>query len=224
MKKIFFCLLILISSKNLEAEDNTITKKAGAESKKYYKIDSKFLKYLDGVTNRMDGPAIGEVIQVKKLIQDLENGILESKVVGGKVKKELIVFQGTNYTINQLCAMEDQINNDSSKKEELKHCLKQVRHSFIQATIKFMKRIEPAKPIVIKIMEESFRVRSVNQKDTVMIEWANTNGNEEAVFNDRIKTFKEFRKFLNQVSNFLGDLLKSCPEGFKQYMKDNKKS
>lgn len=234
MKKILSLLLVVSITKNSFCNDlkgpNKINRKQEA---KYFKLESNFLKYLDGVTNRMDGPAIGEVIQVRKLIQDLKNGILSSKVAGGgKTKYEYIIFQNKKTNITQLCTIENQILKQYNDEpdfavkaainvqiEELKNCLKQVKHSFIQSTIQFMKRIEPAKPIVVKIMEESCRIRRIAKNDTVILDWSNTNGNEEAVLNDRIKSFPEFSKFLNQVNNFLGDLLKSCPKGFDQYLK-----
>lgn len=221
MKKFFIFSLALLSSIII-----------GNENHKYYKLSSKYLKYLDGVTNRLDGGSIAEMIQVRKMIQDLKkDGCLNTKT------NERIDYMGkqssTEFLAKHEVQLKKQLNNetDSAKIEsinsELKSlasCLKQAKTSFIKSTVSFMRRIEGTKKIVINIMEESCKIRNINKEDTVMFEWANTeSGAEEAVFNEKIRSFKEFDRFLDHVFGFLGDLLKSCPKGFKQYQQKQKR-
>ena len=84
-----------------------------------------------------------------------------------------------------------------------------------------MRRLEGTKRLVLKLIEQSCAHHNISPKDTILMEWANTTGNEEVIFNSRIKSFKEFDIFLDHVSTFLGDLSKSCPKGLEQY-KENK--
>jgi len=222
MKKSFIFSLLLLISPNIKSEDKK------AEERKYIKLENSKILLLDGVSGCLDGNAIEEILLVRKKVEEEKIGILDVKT---KRRKGKCLYCGQNYGTAALMKIEEQlksqinIEKDEKKKKEhlvkletLTTCLKQARQNFIKATIKFMERIEPTKGHVIKLIEESCKKRNIAANNTVMLEWANTRpGNEEAIFNDKVKNFREFDKFLNQVFNFLGDLLKSCPKGREQF-------
>jgi len=183
----------------------------------FYKLENAAIHFLDGVTRALDGGSIGEMLEVRKKIEDLKLGIKDPAT---KTYKGLYSYFGQPCTTGMLVKIEEALLNNpesnSPKPAELNKCFKQIKHDFIKLTLPFMERMKPVKPFVLKLIKESCDKRDL--KETVLNVWGNTNGNEEAMFNENMKTIREFDKFLEDVSNFIGDLLKSTPKGRKQYI------
>lgn len=200
MKKSFIFTITLLLSYNL----NILTK----PKKPYHKLHSEVIEFLDGQAGSLDGNAILEIQQVRKRIVELrESGVKDPKT------NKFLQYKGSACAIEKIAIHETSIPNCP----ELRNCLMQAKEIFISLTLPFMKRIQGAKHMIIQLMKESCKLRKIKESETILLEWGNTKGNEREVFNAKIKTFKEFDKFLNHVSDFLGDLAQSCPKGLKQY-------
>lgn len=193
-------------------------KPAGHESKKYIKLKNPVIHFLDGVHGCLDANAIADMFSIKKKIQDLKYGIHDKKTDTYHGK---FTYMNQPASISMLIKFEEEIEknpnqpNAEQKKHDLDKCLKEARTDFIQATLYFMDKIKGAKGLVMKLITESCVERGI--KHTLLLEWANTNGNEEAYFNSKIKTIKEFDIFLTHVTDFLGDLITSCEIGFAEF-------
>lgn len=230
MKKNLIILTLLVSFNLYSKQKEETGEQKRKPTEKYVKLENIVIKYLDGVTNCLDGDAIEEILIVRKQIEEEKLGILDPRT---KTRTGKCMYEGKHCSYISLIKVEDVIKNQLNvqedgklkkelqiRSEELNKCLKQAKDHFINSTLGFMKRIEGTKAFVVKLIEESCKKRNINPKDTILLEWANTNGNEQMVLNEKIKNFKDLDKFLNQVFNFLGDLLKSCPKGFQQYKKN----
>jgi hypothetical protein len=90
------------------------------------------------------------------------------------------------------------------------------KNDFIETTKHFMKGIEPAKKLLLSLMDEFCERR--NRLDSVILTWTHAkNGNEAEVFDHAIKNFADFDLFLQDLTFFLKDLINSCPKAREQY-------
>ena len=211
-------LMILLCFTQKIITETPNNKPTGHEAKKYIKLKNPVIHFLDGVHGCLDGNAIADMFSIKKKIQDLQHGIFDKKTNSHRGK---FTYMNQPASITMLLKYEEELEKnpeqpDKQKMEnDLNRCLKEARTDFIQATLYFMDKIKGTKGLVMKLITESCVERGI--KHTLLLEWANTNGNEEAYFNSKIKTIKEFDIFLTHVTDFLGDLIKSCGIGFAQF-------
>jgi hypothetical protein len=71
-------------------------------------------------------------------------------------------------------------------------------------------------------MRESCERRGVPNR--FMLRWADTPfGEEEASFEKNMKNFTELHRFVNELLNFMSDMIESCPKGYSQYLEIIKK-
>lgn len=217
MKKNISCFVILLLfSTSTFIKTNNEPKNT---KKTYIKLKNESLQLLDGIQGCLDGNAIIDMFNIKKQILSLKAGTLLDPSGNGKVLSNL-TYEGKNHTLETLIKEEEIAKkspnlNTPRKKAELEKNLKDCKTNFIKATVHFMDQIRSAKGLVMNLIHESCDKRNIKQ--TLLMEWANTNGNEEVVFNSKIKSLKEFDTFLIHVSDFLGDLIVSCEKGFAQY-------
>ncbi len=210
-KKLLFVVLILISNNNCEEK----------KGHSYIKLEHEALKYLDGVTGCLDGNAIVDMFDIKKQILQLKDGILLDPTPKrtGKVVGHLI-FQGKVTSLKTLIHNEELLANSNSvsnelKKIEIEKCLKEAKTNFIQSSMTFVNKIRGAKELVMNLIKESCEKRNI--KHSLLTEWTNTNGNEDTVFNAKVKNVKDFDIFLTHVTDFIGDLIYSCKKGFAEF-------
>ncbi len=162
---------------------------------------------LDGVTYMIDGVAIHDILIVIKKIQNMLIGQKTNNSASGNYE-----FLGKKLSIEQL--MDAEVN--FSEHPELEQALHTAKHDFIETTKSFMSGIEPAKRLILDLIEEFCERRS--RHDSLILSWSNAkHGNEAEIFNKNVTSFKQFGIFLNDLTLFLKDLIHSCPKACKQY-------
>lgn len=183
------------------------------QKQKYFKLESDYFKFLDGVPNCFDKGAIWEMQYLRSVAHNLrEKGILDPKT------KERLMLNNIPHSISELIVVEEK--NDINDIPKLKECLKKAKNAYIKLTENIRKRIGKVRKVFGEIIKESCDKRNIKLEDSLLLEWADIKINEEFVFYNKIKTFKDLDIFLLQFYNFLGDMVFSCPKGYEQYKKE----
>ena len=114
--------------------------------------------------------------------------------------------------VKQLIEIEKLYPNDP----QLIATLEFAKHDFIKTTEPFIKGIEPAKKLLLSLIDEFCQRR--NRLDSVILSWTHAqSGSEAKVFNHEIQNFAKFDIFLSDLTLFLKDLIHSCPKAREQY-------
>lgn len=197
------------------------------------KFDSKLIQSLDGVARTLDGTAIKAQYQVSSKVTELQFGQLE-----GSVRIGIIDYKDKKLNLKQLLSEERNLvkslqengiqNNliDIYKKpqlagklkkeaEDLKQALDNAKELFIEKTFIFLDSIQHFKGPIVRLMEEFCQKR--NLQDSLLLEWANVNGNERDSLNQAAPTIWHFDRFCSDLRLFLMDLIHNCPKAKKQF-------
>ena len=195
IKKIFFLLMLLINIKSVA--DNT----------QLIMLNNPFIHLLDGVTFMLDGVAIHQMLITLRKVIHMQAGQKDgTKTIGN------YSFNNEKYSIKQLAEIEALYPNDP----QLIATLEFAKHDFIKTTEPFIKGIEPAKKLLLSLIDEFCQKR--NRPDSVILSWTHAQcGSEAKVFNHEIQDFAKFNIFLSDLTLFLKDLIHSCPKAREQY-------
>ena len=173
------------------------------------------IKLIDGMRIGVDGEKIGFMLKIRLRIKTMQYG---TKIAPNVFKGEYI-FQNKPYSINELVHVESKFKTahdaDPKKITELSAVLADAKQDFVKEIMSFMETARGMKKHITKLIDESCKRR--DRKDSELRRWgAAKEGHEEKQFNDDIKDFKTFDAFCTDLSNFLEDLIHSCPKGRKQ--------
>lgn len=170
-------------------------------------LTNPIIKSIDGVPYMLDGEAIMKIVGILRNIVSIHNG---QKTNGGQIgnyeyKHELM-------SVAQLAQQEELDPNN----KQLKQILIIAKNDFIKITKPFINDIEPAKRLVLSLLQEYCDRR--NRKDSMILLWAQAKrGREIQIFNTSIQSLRELDTFLKDLTLFLKDLINSCPKACEQY-------
>ncbi|HRN78562.1 MAG TPA: hypothetical protein PLU71_04935 [Candidatus Dependentiae bacterium] len=174
------------------------------------------------VLKLFDGTAFGINADIIELI-GLVRREINTMLVGNKTKNESYVgiytYEGKQYTITELAALEQDTRSlgNTHRSRTIHELLDQVKKEFIAKVEPFMERARSTKHQMLILIEESTNKR--NKKDNFLLKWADApEGHEEAVFLKEIKSFTALVAFAQDLLDFLGDLVRSCPKGRAQFV------
>lgn len=106
---------------------------------------------------------------------------------------------------------------------ELNEVLARVKLDFENSVAKFIEQASGVKQMLVQLIKESCERR--NRKNSLLLTWAEApEGHETIIFNSDIQSFKEFNLFCQDLLNYLGDLVESCPKARKQFQEQNAKA
>lgn len=166
---------------------------------------------IDGMTIGINGQKIGFMLQIRRKIQIMQYG---TKITDNPpVLQGTYTFESKLYSIHELAQLESEKNIVDS--DELKQVLMIAKKEFVKEIMSFMGMARDFKNYITRLIDESCKRR--NRKNSELRRWsAAKDGSEEKQFHEDIQDFKTFNLFCTDLSNFLEDLVHSCPKGQKQ--------
>ena len=138
-------------------------------------------------------------------------------------RKGKYCFNAIYHSIESLAQCEKELNAIIKKTSgelllelELQEILTLAKADFIVLSNKFIESGRGSKNIMTILIEEDCRKR--NRLNSHLLEWAKTkDGQESTMFEKRITNFVDYYNFLTDLSNFLLDLIHSCPKAELQF-------
>lgn len=188
-----------------------------------YKLKSPVLKLIDGVPGIMDEHTIHKTLYIGQEVTKFMHGITDKKT---KEKLPQHKFNNHLYTLKQLVKIEKeylskysnlkQTNSSQYKKtmEPLKESLKVAKTNFQRITDPFLKDARGSKQQMVELIKESCKLR--NRMTSKLLTWSESS--ERDSFNKNIKTFHDLDVFCLDLTNFLKDLINSCPKAYKKFL------
>lgn len=201
-KKItIFCLSLLMAPCFLSAN--------AARAVKETILTSSLLNLIDGVSFGVNEKKIHAMIIIRGDIQHILYGSLK-----GNSRVGLFTVNNQLYSVKQLFDAEK--NNTLSK---------QALHTgLISAKKYFSKKIEPflelahgSKPEMLILIKESLRLHG--RKNSILHMWAKEpEGDDMVGFEREVQSVESLYIFLNDLLNFIDDLISSTPKACAQYL------
>lgn len=187
-------LCLLISINFIYSKDNGI------------KLNSPILAVIDGLSGVLDEHTIHKTLYVRQELMKLQYGILDKN----KKRQPQHLFQGRLYTLKQLVKLEKE---NPKLNQELSKVLNKIREDFIKITAPFIAESRGAKPQMMILITESCKAR--NRMNSLLLHWQEDNEKENLM--KTANTIKIFDTFCTDLTNFLKDLVKSCPKAFNKF-------
>ncbi len=188
-------------------------------------IHHESINIIDGFPGGLDGPAVAGLIHFIKELKKLQLGERKSRNAPRQGK---YLFEDKKHTLTELAEIEQTIEkqyahgaiNQKSydlKKKKLNEVLKIVKKDFIDVSIPSLDQAQGSKEIVVELIEYWTKIN--NRSDSFMLEWGREEeGQEIAIFQERVQSFTMFDQFCTDLTLFNEDLIESCPRGFRQFL------
>jgi hypothetical protein len=207
MNRLYIYLGVLLLIPTLNAADTGIRLTAPA------------LKYIDGVAGFVDKYKVGKMIWLGHQLGQLQLGIYNSKT---QKREPQFTYNGQLYTLQQLVKLEEKIGTNST----LTQLLAVGKSSFEQFSGSFFKEARGSEQYMYDLIRESCQKRK--RTDSLLILWSKSmldnskagrwyDGIEYEVLRQQVTSIKKLYNFCNDLTNFLKDLVRSCPKALHQY-------
>lgn len=200
-------------SANVNASEHTEQTKKHKNLGEHNEQVKNLLALLDG--NIINAEIIKVMIEAGKGIQNIQLG--EHDPLNRNHRIGRYPFKGVTgteqyFSVAQLAKIEQDFVGDP----ELNQLLIQAKSEFEGSVAKFMGRARGVKEVLVKLIEESCKCHS--RHNSLLLAWANApEEHEMLVFHTDIQSFKALNDFCQDLMNYLGDLMTSCPKAMKQF-------
>lgn len=179
---------------------------------RYFKLKAQLLEALDGKTGIFDGKTIGMIGGNIRQSKSIRGTRIDEN---GKLYPGLYNWRNRAVGTVELAKIESAATDESSK-AELKKLLEVVKQDFIDFNKPFISQIQGVKDKILEVMRDSCEQRQI--KKSYLLQWADTReGEEESEFRRNIQSFHDMDSLLEELCNFMFDLVNSCPKGLAQY-------
>ncbi len=183
---------------------------------RYFKLKAPIIAALDGLPGMFDGKTIGMIGGNARQFRMMRGTRVDEKGVPYPGPYEL---RGRKYGTQNLAKLEHEHAADAELQVELQKLLGGAKTDFTEWNRPFMTQIQGIKDKILELMHDSCRQRQIPTKDSFLLKWANTReGDEEIEFRRDINSFNDLDRLLEELCNFMFDLINSCPKGFAQYV------
>lgn len=174
------------------------------------------IKQLDGKSYGFSGARIGGMIHIQ---MQLFNMLYGKRPKEGTVRVGLFEFQGKLCTIIDLMKIEaETTTNDTQKKEELTAVLSKAKSMYVNTVKPFVDQSYGVKAQTTLMIDEW--ITKTGRQDSPLQDWAQTEeGKEFDLFNEDVSSFSRLVAHCTDLIHFFDSLIKSCPEGMKQFEK-----
>ncbi len=184
-----------------------------SSTKNRIKLENNILHKLDGLRLGINSQSIRDMLVILSLVSNMRYGKLDKKT---KIRTGMFVWKDKFVTIKDLAKIETLENFTNEELTELDRILRVARATFINFTSKFSQKTRYIKPFLLDLMNESCNKRDI--KNSFLMSWGKTNpDNEEAVFNDGIRSFSDLDLFFKHLNMYMKDLIYSCPKAWGQF-------
>ncbi len=208
-KNIFLSLSLLIVPMNyvLTLNDTII------RGEKHILLESKALEFFDGTSIGVNANTLEMIGLIRREI----NKVLIGERQQDGTYRGLYEFGGKRYSVKQLAELEQQKNLPPEQAEDLHNVFKIAREDIKKNFRPFMASARNTKHHMVKLVEESCRKR--DKMDSFLLNWAEQKvGHEEEGFDLYISDAAKLSSFCVDLLNFLGDLVRSCPNAQKLFV------
>ncbi len=195
-------------SANVNAGEHTEQTKKHKNLGEHNEQVKNLLALLDG--NIINAEIVKVMIEAGKGIQNVQHGDHDPLNRNHRIGR--YSFRGQPFTVAQLAELEKNFVGD----QELNQLLIQAKAEFEGSVARFMGRARGVKEILVKLIEESCKCH--NRHNSLLLAWATApEEHEMLVFHTDIQSFKALNDFCQDLMNYLGDLMTSCPKAMKQF-------
>ncbi|MDP3889089.1 MAG: hypothetical protein Q8Q25_00920 [bacterium] len=174
-------------------------------------LESTVLKLVDGVFFNAD-----RIEDIRSLQFQITNLLYGERTSEG-TRMGNYLFQGKKYNVIELRALEEQLFQNNGQEnlktpEQLRPLLETIKKEFLVISSAHKEQARIGKSFIAILMTESCNKH--NRKDSLLRIWAHakTQRDEDDIFEKHVLTFKSLVLFLGDISNFLTDLINSCPK------------
>jgi hypothetical protein len=170
------------------------------------------IAFLDGQLGRIDGNTFGLILNVRSKLQAILFGDRDPNNHSHRVGHYL--FNGKRYSIAELAEIESQHVGNA----ELNALLIDAKKSFEELVAQFIGQASGTKSFLVILIEESCYRR--NRKNSLLLTWATSpEEHETVIFHTEVQSFRALNDFCQDLTNFLEDLMFSCPKAMDQFKK-----
>lgn len=175
-------------------------------------LDSEILKLIDG-TPFLNGYEIKIMLHVLLKLQTMLDGEVDAtgKKVGG------YTFNGQRYSINELIALEaseQELSQD--QKSSMTAALQEAKDDFEKKVFPYVGNARGAKQQLFMLIQESCKKHG--RSDSFLLTWGEAQeGHEGDAMRTGITTCAQLKLFCNDLTNFLKDMINSCPKAVAHY-------
>ncbi len=184
------------------------------------------LKKIDGIRGVYDGSKVNKSLWLMREIKQIHAGIMK---VNSKGEPDCsrqgtpsdIVFNGKKRTIQELIALEKNLNNMSAaERKEFKALFQKIKIYFGLCHNIILADARGAQSMIIKLIEEFCKL--YNRPHCLLLKWEE--GSEQEMYENDVVNFSVFYEVTTDLKDFLAVLTKSCPKAFADFRKTNKKA
>ena len=157
------------------------------------------LKLIDGVPFAMDGYMIWNMTHIRYGIKRIQFGVInkETQKLDG-----LYLFNNEQHTLHSLAKL-------------------RVKADVLKILLPFKDKIRGAKKFLYKLVQEFCQKRGRGR--SFLLQWASVEpGTEFAAFDKTMQNFKNLDDFCSDLTQFLKDVIDSCPKGWQQFLELSK--
>lgn len=190
-----------------------------------FKLESSVLALVDG--NFVNADTLERIYSFKREVLAIMRG---DKINNETSYQGRYIFNGYKFSALAIAKQEYDALMSTSNGDESKHhfmeqrdaCLQSMKDDFLKASDKLKAVAYGAKAMMEMLIEESCKKHY--RLNSILLLWAHTpEEQEDAIFNERVKTVTDFVAFCRDLLNFTGDLLYSCPRAHDQFEQRAKK-
>jgi len=201
-------------------------------------LTSRFLQIIDGAF--LTGEIVGITLQIRKKLIEM----IEGKRQPDGMYEGFYTINQCQQCIHQLADLESKLLEEQEKSEaklqsaqtdnekreasraleiveqqatELHSILKVAKIDFQEAVSIFISRVRTVKEPIMMLINEY--CEKAKRSDSLLLDWAKLNDEEEESFNNSVTNFNIFYVFLNDLANFMEALIRGCPKAQQQFKK-----
>jgi hypothetical protein len=193
-------------------------------------LESKALALIDGVKGFMDEREIHKLIRMGRSLSELQYGKVDKAT-----KKRIPQYQcnGKLYTLHELAKLEKELKESNKAsyeklKEPLTQVLQTIKDDFEKLSSPFIGDSAGAEQQLFDLIKESCDKRNI--PESLLKTWIIAlleirakgiwrEGIDQEVFRTYVTSLLLMDTYCTHLTNFLKDLVRSCPKGLERYRK-----
>lgn len=146
--------------------------------------------------------------------------MLDGEIDNTGKKVGYYTFNGQLYSINELIALEARLDEESlmnqTDKQQFAAALQAAKDDFEKKISPYVGNARGAKQQLLLLIQESCKKH--NRLDSILLKWGEEQeGEEGSAMRTNITTLMQMKVFCIDLTNFLKDMIHSCPKAVAHY-------
>lgn len=176
------------------------------------KLEHPVLVKLDGLRLGINGERIRRMLTMIATVRAMQYGAYNKEL---HRHEGLFDWEAQKVTIHELSQIE-KTALEPEQRHQLERMLYNAREQFIKKTRKNSEESAPIKKFLLRLIQEFCEKRQI--QSSFLQTWADVPLEEEASsFHKGIANFTALDQFFTDLTNFMKDLIYSCPKAFEQF-------